>query len=390
MKYYPTEFIAAMLNSVIGINEKVAYYIRFAKEIGIELLPPNINEGYSKFTVKGDNIYFGLASVKNVGVNVIENIVKARNQKGSFTSLVDFCNKIEVKEINKRAVESLIKAGAFDSLKVYRSRLLAVHEKILDSVSSQKKKNIEGQLSLFADFSEVKSEAMEIKYPEIKEFEKKYLLSMEKEMTGIYISGHPLDEYKETLDLAVNTKISDLIVEEALEGEVAESYKVEDGARVIIGGIISEVSKKITRNNAMMAFVKVEDMYGSIEVVIFPKVLEKCISFIAEDSLVIVSGRVSVKEDEQPKILAEDIKPLLKINEDKIYILIEEQNELKAAMKKISTVAINYRGDCPIYICTKKERKKFLISNDLRLDSSIDSILELKGIFGEENIKVQK
>ena len=390
MKYYPTEFIAAMLNSVIGINEKVAYYIRFAKEIGIELLPPNINEGYSKFTVKGDNIYFGLASVKNVGVNVIENIVKARNQKGSFTSLVDFCNKIDVKEINKRAVESLIKAGAFDSLKVYRSRLLAVHEKILDSVSSQKKKNIEGQLSLFADFSEVKSEAMEIKYPEIKEFEKKYLLSMEKEMTGIYISGHPLDEYKETLDLAVNTKISDLIVEEALEGEVAESYKVEDGARVIIGGIISEVSKKITRNNAMMAFVKVEDMYGSIEVVIFPKVLEKCISFIAEDSLVIVSGRVSVKEDEQPKILAEDIKPLLKINEDKIYILIEEQNELKAAMKKISTVAINYRGDCPIYICTKKERKKFLISNDLRLDSSIDSILELKGIFGEENIKVQK
>lgn len=389
MRYYPTEFIAAMLNSVMGTNEKVAYYIRFSKELGIELVPPNINEGFSKFTVKGEKIYFGLAAVKNVGVNVIENIVKSRKQKGEFINFVDFCNKIDTGVVNKRAVESLIKAGAFDCFKIYRSKLLAVYEKILDGVGNQRRKNIDGQLNLFTDFAEKKFETVDIKYPDIKEFEKRYILSMEKEMTGLYISGHPLEEFEETLKIAVNTKISDIIIEETLDTETTdENYKIQDGDRVIIGGIVSEVTKKITKNNAMMAFIKVEDMYGIIEIVIFPKVLEKCISFINEDAMVVVKGRVSIREDEQPKILCEDIKPLVKINNDKVYIQIEEQKLIKSMVNKIKPVLEEHRGSTPIYIWAKKEQKKYALPNSLAVNEDIDLLNFLRKTFGEENVKV--
>lgn len=389
MRYYPTEFIAAMLNSVMGTNEKVAYYIRFAKELGIELVPPNINEGFSKFTVKGEKIYFGLAAVKNVGVNVIESIVKSRKQKGEFINFADFCNKIDTGVVNKRAVESLIKAGAFDCFKVYRSRLLAVYEKILDGVGNQRKKNIDGQLNLFTDFAEKKFEAVDIKYPDIKEFEKRYLLSMEKEMTGLYISGHPLEEFEETLKIAVNTKISDIIIEETLDTETTgENYKIQDGDRVIIGGIVSEVTKKITKNNAMMAFIKVEDMYGNIEIVIFPKVLEKCISFINEDAMVVVKGRVSIREDEQPKILCEEIKPLVKINNDKIYIQVEEEKLIKPVINEIAQVLSEYNGSTPVYFWAKKEKRKYVIPNNLWVNEDTELLNFLRKRFGDENVKV--
>lgn len=392
MKYYPTEFIAAMLNSVMGNNEKVAYYVRFAKEINIELLPPDINESFSRFTVKGDRIRFGMAAVKNVGVNVVESVVNSRKEKGSFTSLVDFCNKVDIGEVNKRAVESLIKVGAFDYFKIYRSRLLAVYEKVMDGISNQKKKNIDGQISLFSNFqgnNENSYKDMEIKYPDIKEFEKKYILSMEKEMTGLYISGHPLDEYKETLDISVNTKISDIIVEESLdEVEDSENYKVKDGDRVIIGGILTEVTRKITKNNSMMAFFKIEDMYAAIEVIIFPKVLEKYNMLIKEDEMLIIKGRVSIREEEQPKILCEDIKPLVKINNSKVYIQIEQENQVMDTIKEIEIFLSEFRGSTPIYICTKKERKKFMLPKDLWINEDIAVLDFLRKKFGEENLKV--
>lgn len=389
MRYYPTEFIAAMLNSIIGANEKVAYYIRFAKEIGIELMPPDINECFAKFTVKGEKIYFGLASVKNVGVSVIESIVNSRRQKGKFINFVDFCNKIDTSVVNKRAVESLIKAGALDCFNVYRSKLLAVYEKILDGVGNQRKKNIRGQLNLFTDFAEQEYEAVDIKYPDIKEFEKRYILSMEKEMTGLYISGHPLEEFEETLKASVNTKISDIIGEQTLDNEtIDENYKIQDGDRVIIGGIVTEVSKKITKNNAMMAFIKLEDMYGEIEIIIFPKVLERCISFVNEDAMLIVKGRVSIREDEQPKLLCEEIKPLVKINNDKIYIQVEAEKTVKPVINEMKEILLNYNGTTPIYICTKKERRKFVLPSSLWVNEDIELLEFLREKFGGENVKI--
>lgn len=389
MHYYPTEFTAAMLNSVMGTSEKVAFYIRFANEMGIEVLPPDINESYAKFTVKGDKIRFGLAAIKNVGANVIDSIAKSRDEKGKFTSLTDFVNKIDTSMVNKRALESLIKAGALDNFKVYRSQLLMVYEKLLDSVHNEKKKNIDGQLSLFSAFND-NATLFEVKYPNIKEFEKKYLLAMEKEMTGMYLSGHPLEDFEETLKYKTSARISDIIVTESLEeGLAVEASTIKDGDRVIIGGLIAEVSKKVTRNNDMMAFIRLEDMYGGIEVIIFPKVLQNYKNLVIEDSPVIIKGRVSIREEEQPKILCESLEPLTKVKNEKVYILIEEEKLKKEAFETLKPELVKHKGNQEVYLCTKKERQKFLLPKEYSVDVNEELTEALKAKFGAENVKVQ-
>lgn len=393
MRYYPTEYIAAMLNSVMGNSEKVAFYIRFANELGIQVLPPDINESYAKFTVKDNNIRFGMAAVKNAGFNVIESIVKSREMKGKFTSLSDFCNKIDIAAVNKRAVESLIKSGAFDSFKIYRSQLLAVYEKLLEGVHSEKKRNIDGQISLFVDFQDSIGAAkdLEVKYPSIKEFDKKYLLAMEKEMTGLYITGHPLEEYEETLNAQTDTRISDIVVNESLEEEQIseDSVSVSDGDRVIIGGLIADISKKVTRNNDMMAFIRLEDMYGSIEAVVFPKVFEKCRSILDADSVVLVKGRVSIREDEQPKVLCESIEPLLKLSNDKVYVQIEDGKLIKVALADLKNIAQRNRGTAPMYLYVKSDKKMYRLDRDYWINTEIEVLSELRDKFGDENVKVQ-
>ncbi|MCB2293432.1 DNA polymerase III subunit alpha [Clostridium algoriphilum] len=391
MCYYPTEFIAAMLNSVKGNSEKIAFYTRYAVQINIGVLPPSINESYAEFTVKGDTIRFGLSALKNVGVNVIESIVRNRQEKGDFTGFMDFCNKIDTGCVSKRAVESLIKAGAFDDFKIHRSQLLAIYEKVLDGVNNDRKRNISGQINLFLDFDN-DYDNFEIEYPNIKEFKKKHLLAMEKEITGIYLSGHPLDEYEETLKIQTNTRISDIVVEESLEEGnemLSESFKLQDGDKVIIGGIISTVSKKVTKNNDMMAFINLEDLYASVEVIVFPRTFEKYKSLLEEDEIVIIKGRVSIREEEQPKILCEDIKPLLKINSEKIYILVENEIMVKDALKKLRQNLAIYRGNTPVFICTKEPRKMYAVDKSLFLSEETDTMEILRNIFGENNIKIQ-
>lgn len=389
MYYYPTEFIAAMLNSVKGSNEKVAYYIRFASQLGISVFPPDINESYSEFTVKDKTIRFGLSAIKNVGGNVIESIVKHREEKGDFTGFMDFCNKIDTTQVNKRAVESLIKAGAFDSLGVYRSQLSAVFEKVLDGIHNEKKRNVKGQISLFEEILEEKN--FEIEYPKIQEFNKKYLLAMEKEMTGIYLSGHPLDEYEKSLKVQTSHNISDLLLEDGFEDGVEldeQNLKISDGDKVIIGGLISAVSRKVTRNNTMMAFITLEDLYGTIEVVVFPKTFENCRNLVNEDEIVIVKGRVAVREDEQTKILCEEIKPLININKDKIYILIKDNTLLTPTVNEIKNGLKAFKGNTPVYLCTADDRKSYLIDKSAWLSNEYDTIEILKETFGEENVKV--
>jgi DNA polymerase-3 subunit alpha len=389
MRYYPTEYIAAMLNSVMGTSEKVAFYIRFANELGIEVLPPDINESYAKFTVRGDKIRFGLAAVKNVGVNVIESIVKSREEKGKFNSLTDFYNKIDVSLVNKRAIESLIKAGAFDSFKVFRSQMLAVYEKLLEGMHNDRKKNIEGQLSLFSDFND-NLDFLEVKYPSIKEFEKKYLLAMEKEMTGLYLSGHPLEEFEETLKLQTNTRISEIVSTEALEeGVTVQAARIRDGDRVIIGGMISEITKKVTKTKDMMAFIRLEDMYGGVEVIIFPKVLRIYNQLIQEDAVIKVSGRVSIREDEAPKILCETLEPLEKMSNEKVYVLIDNETLKKEAFEKMKNALKANKGTQPVLICTKKERLKFQVEREFYVKASEKLLEELSQMFGPGNVKVQ-
>ncbi|KEI77330.1 DNA polymerase III subunit alpha [Clostridium botulinum A2 117] len=389
IRYYPTEFIAAMLNSVKGDNDKVSFYVNFAKTLGIEIIAPNINESYSNFTVKDNRIIFGLTAVKNVGEKGIDNIVLSREQKDKFIDLSDFFNKVDTSIINKRLVESLIKAGAFDCLKVYRSKMLAVFEKIMDGIQKQKRNNIEGQVNLFMDIMDNKESSIDIKYPNIKEFDKKYILQMEKEMTGLYFSGHPLEEYEETLKIQTSHLISDIIPKESLEGNLVDTISsIKDGDKVVVGGMITHVSKKLTRNNDMMAFIVLEDLYSSIEVIVFPKIFNMARNIINEDEVVLLKGRVSLREDEQPKLICEFMEPLVKINSEKLYILVEEKKDIKLKLQEIKSVFLQHKGNIPVYFCTNKERKKFRIDRELWVNGSRELMDNLRNMFGENNVKI--
>ena len=397
MRYYPVETIAAMLNSVMGTAEKVANYIKFAESQGIQVLPPDINESYSKFTVKGDSIRFGLAAIKNVGWNVVESIVKSRKEKGRFTSLEDLIDKIDLSAVNKRAIESLIKAGALDEFKVFRSRLLAVFEKVMDGASNERKRNIDGQMSLFS-LAEDAIDIPKIVFPNIKEFDKRHILLMEKEMTGLYLSGHPLDEYKQSLKLQTSTTIETIeksyeiflenINAELEESMISEEPVINDNDTVIIGGILTEVNQKVTRNNTMMAFLKLEDLTGTIEVIVFPKALDRLRHIIKEDTLVKLKGRVSIKEDELPKVICENIEGLEKVNGNKLYIRVKDRVAIREANNDIKKIIGDCVGNTPIYLFDAEKRQNYRLSKDKWINEDDEVIENLKNHFGEENVKL--
>lgn len=397
MKYYPVETIAAMLNSVMGVSEKVAHYIKFAESQGIQVLPPDINESYSKFTVKGDSIRFGLAAIKNVGFNVVESIVNSRRAKGTFNSLEDLIDKLDLSSVNKRAVESLIKAGALDKFNVYRSKLLAVFEKVMDGISSERKRNIDGQISLFG-IAEDTIDIPKVNFPNIKEFNKKNLLAMEKEMTGLYLSGHPLDEYKKSLEMQTSTSVEVIeksyeMLLESLTNELEDNListdpPIQDNDTVILGGILTEVNQKVTRNNTMMAFLKLEDLTGTIEVIVFPKTFDRLRGVISQDSLVTIKGRVSIKEDELPKIICEQIEGLEKINGNKLYIRVQTEELVKQSNAIIRDIVSEYQGNTPIYLFAADKKQNYRLAKDRWIDEDEEVLEKLKLQFGEENVKL--
>ena len=382
MHYYPVETIAAMLNSMMGSSEKAAHYINFAESQGIQVLPPNINESYSKFTVQDDKIRFGLAAIKNVGMNVVDSIVEARDSKGKFESITDF--------INKRAVESLIKAGALDDFKIFRSKLLAVHEKLMDSMASERKRNIDGQISLFGLTEDEDFKAPEVMYPNIKEFAKNNLLAMEKEMTGLYLSGHPLDEYAKSLKVMTSTTIQKIYdcKEAHNEGIDHEEYSIHDEDKVVVGGIITEVTQKVTRNNQIMAFIKIEDLSATIEVIVFPKTLDRVRNLIATDAFVIIKGRVSMKEDEAVKIICETMEPLEKVDSSKVYVRVDNLDMARATKLKLMEICNEYAGNTPLYVFTANDRKNYRMPRNMWVNLSSDIFLELEKVFGEGNVKI--
>lgn len=397
MRYYPVEMIAAMLNSVMGISEKVAHYIKFAESEGIQVVRPTVNLSHTRFTVDGDRIIFGLGAVRNVGVNVCENIVRSREAKGDYTSLMDFVNKVDLSGINKRAVESLIKAGAMDEFNVYRSKMLGVFEKLMDGVSNEKKRNIDGQINLFGGLEESES-IPEVSYPNINEFNKRNLLSMEKEMTGLYLSGHPLDEYEKSIKLQTSIDIQSIydshkILQEEVEkgisdDELLNSIKVKDNQTVILGGILTEVNQKVTRNNTLMAFLKLEDLTGEIEIIVFPKTLDRIRDNIHLDGLVLIRGRLSIKEDEMPKLICEKIDPLEKVDSNKVYIKAENIAEVKKINLELKNLSEEFRGETPVYIFDAKDRKSYRANRSLWINLESDILNILKNKYSEENIKI--
>ena len=397
--YYPAEFMASMLNSYLGNLDKVPDYIDECKKLGIEILKPEINKSYSRFTVESGRIRFGLGSIKNVGLQPVANIIKERDANGPFTSFTDFCERMAGEAVNKKCIESLIKAGTFGEFPETRATLLASFETIIDTIQSYNKKGMDGQVSMFdlGSSSDLSSEAEnnleEIKYnfSEQPELNEKELLSMEKEMLGIYVSGHPLQKIRE--QIIASTNISSMQMKEiddinsiGPDGEntdvrVKEVAKFVDGQEVRIAGIITSVKKKYTKNNKIMAFVSIEDLYGSAEIIVFEPTYLKAQDVLVEENIVMIIGRLSIREDDETKIVANKIenfgasKPkMLTLN---ITNTTEEQKaKLRGAIKFFGGEQNN------ISVAIK-------IGEDLKSCGAIyltDDILKVfEGIVGKEN-----
>ena len=312
--YYPAEFMASMLNSFLGNLDKVPEYIDECKRLGIEILKPDINKSYTKFTVENGKIRFGLGSVKNVGLQPVENIIKDRNANGEFTSFTDFCERMSGESVNKKCVESLIKSGTFSEFPETRATLIASFETIIDTIQSYNKKGMSGQVSMFdLGGNDENNNLNEIKYnfSEQPEMNEREMLSMEKEMLGIYISGHPLEKIRE--QIIATTNISSLQMHEidnqnSEEGDTSQRTNFVDGQEVKIAGVISAIKKKYTKNNKIMVFLTIEDLYGTAEIIAFEPTYLKAQDILVEENIVIIDGRLSIREDDATKIVAREIK----------------------------------------------------------------------------------
>ncbi len=321
--YYKEEFMAATLNSFLGNLDKVPLYVEECRKMGIEILKPDINKSFTRFTVDNGKIRFGLGSIKNVGNSAVDSIVRNRTENGEFKDFSDFCERMQSEAVNKKCIESLIKAGAFDEFEQTRSTLLASFEDILDAISDANKKSFKGQVTMFdlafensdeEEDSKSKEDLEKLKYnyTVLKEFTEKELLSMEKEMLGLYISGHPLEKLRDRIE--VKSNINTLLMreiqseeQEQHEGELQQMPKYKDGQVVRIVGIIDSVKKKYTKNNKIMAFVTIEDLYGQCEIIVFENCYQMCSNFLVTENIVVVEGRLSIREDEDVKIVANKI-----------------------------------------------------------------------------------
>lgn len=414
-KYYTVEFMAALLSSVMGDTAQTSKYIRNCIDMGISVLPPDINESDKKYTVVDGKIRFGLRGVKNVGENAIEEIIKEREVKGFPKDIVQFINNIDVSIVNKKAVESLIKAGALDQLNSNRAAHLAIYDQLMSSAQSDARRNIAGQISLFemGDVSETIGE-IGIEIPKVKNFPEKVLLSMEKEMLGVYISGHPLDEYENLIKNFSSLTTKDIsatmlgdeetedenLTEEGFNGSnidfeknhIEDEYhknnkKIYDGMKVSMIGMISNIKTLITKKNKMMAFIEVEDLYGIIEVVVFPNVYEKYQGSIYEDNVVAVRGKLDFKEESAPKLLAESIVAVEDIEraKEKIKVRIPIDLNESLALDKIDKIIKKNKGETELLIYL--QNGKILKSNGgIMVNDEIKD--ELVYIFGDNNVKI--
>lgn len=382
--YYPVEFMAAQISSQMGNTASVSLYIQECKRLGIEILPPNINNSFSKFTAHGKQIRFGLTAVKNVGENFIKAIVSAR-ETGPFKGFVDFIERIEAVDsssMNKRAVESLIKCGALDGLGDNRTQYLAVFEKTIDGIHADRKRNLEGQYSLFDDLSNnIKTDNL----PDLKEFPQKTLLAMEKEMLGIYISGHPLEPYDRELKRVSNISTVELI--EDLNNSTG-TLGPRDGDRVTIGGIIVEKKNKITKNNNMMAFITLEDLYGSIECIVFPQTYDRFNEYLFEDGFVVIEGRLSMSEVDEPKIICEKIRELKQYKMDKIYLKISKDKNIDV-FEQIKPILKEHTGDIPVYVYMESDNKMIVADKSLWISGENEELIRaLENLLGKDSVKL--
>lgn len=380
--YYPVEFMAALMTSVIDNPKKVAEYILVCRNMGIEILPPDINEGESGFSVSGSSIRYALTAIKSVGRPVITAVVEERKERGPFLNLQDFVNRITDKDVNKRAVESFIKAGALDGLGGTRKQFMSVFSQVMDRTQKDRKNNMAGQLSLFDIVEEEEKEGLALKLPDVGEYPKEMKLGFEKEVLGIYVSGHPLEEY----EAAWRKKISNTTADFAYDEEV-QGVRVKDGAKAVIGGLIAGKTIKYTKDNKIMAFLTIEDLVGTVEVIVFPKTYEQSASFLTEDAKVFVQGRISVEEDKDGKLICEKIVPFTELKK-KVWIKFPDMEAYKAAEAGLMDTLRESEGKdgIVIYIENPKAKKELPPNQNVEADESLVNRLQER--FGRENVTV--
>ena len=383
LKYYhPVEYMAALMTSVIDNPGKVAEYIYSCRQMGIKILPPDINRGVGNFSVDNGNIRYGLAAIKSIGRPVIESIIEERKLRGEFKNLKDFIERLSNKEVNKRTVENFIKSGAFDSLKGTRKQLMMIYIRVMDQVNQEKKYSMTGQMSLFDIVDEEQKKEFEITLPDVGEYQKETLLAFEKEVLGVYLSGHPLEEYEEKWRNNISATTQDFQLDE--ETGVT---KVRDGAKEIIGGMITSKTIKYTKKNQTMAFITIEDLMGTVEVVIFPRDYEKNQQYLQEDSKVFVKGRVSEEDDNASKLICEEIIPFERTRKE-LWLQYENKAAYLADEKHLFAMIADSEGDDAVVIYCKAERavKRLPKNRNIKIEPGILS--RLTNYFGESSVKV--
>ena len=377
--YYTTEFMAALMSSVMDSKTKISQYIGECDRMGIKMLAPNINKSYKNFSVEDGQVRFGLAAVKNVGSALVDSITKERDKNGPYPNFTEFVRRIERAGIqsNKRAVEALIKVGAFSELGTNRASLISSFEKTMDSIHRTAKDNIQGQMNLLDGIREDVVPETHL----LPEYSKEKLLQMEKELTGLYISGHPLNDYSR--DIEQKTNFSNLLL--ADEDDFILIKDKYDSKQVTVLGMVVGRKDIITRKNDKMCFIDLEDQYGVYEVTVFPRQFSSYYDLIQEDSVILVSGSLSLNEDEKPKILANKIEKA-ETNSPVLYIQVENSGVDLSGLKDIARKNV---GNSSIVVWFKKERKGGLSKDNLKIDPREDVLVKLKAIYGEENVVVK-
>lgn len=380
--YYPVEFMAALMTSVIDNPSKVAEYILSSRKMGIQILPPDINRGESQFSVDGNAIRYGLSAIKSIGRPVIQSIVEERGARGEFKNLQDFIERMSGKDVNKKAIENFIKAGAFDGLPGNRRQKMMVYAQILDSVNQEKKNVMAGQMSLFDLVAPEEKEAFEIRMPQVEEYPREAMLAFEKEVLGVYISGHPLEEYEEKWKKNITAVTADFQPDE----ETGEP-KVRDGAKAVVGGMITAKTIKYTKTNKIMAFLTVEDLVGTVEIVVFPRDYEKNSKFMEVDEKVFIQGRVSAEDERASKLICENIYPFDSAPRE-LWLQFETKEEFLSKEEGLYQDLRESDGNdaVVVYVRSPKAVKRLGASKNVKINQ--DLLVKLYEKYGKDNVKV--
>ena len=380
--YYPVEFMAALMTSVLDNTSKVSEYIYTCRQMGIAILPPDINEGEGGFSVSGQAIRYGLSAIKSIGRPVIDAIVEERKIRGPFTTLKDFITRLSGREANKRTIENFIKAGALDGLEGNRRQKMMIYGSLLDALNQEKKTTMAGQMTLFDIAPEEDKAEYEIKLPNVEEYDKEVLLGFEKEVLGIYISGHPLEEYMERLKKNTNAVTTDFVLDEE-----TGTLKVSDGAKVRIGGMITDKVIKYTKSNKAMAFITLEDLVGTVEIIIFPKDYERYAKYLENDAKVFVEGRVTAEEDRNGKLICEKIISFDEVKRE-LWLQFPSKSDFEEKEGALYGKMMDADGSehVVIYLAAEKQMKRLPENRNVAISKEL--LEELGNFLGKDNVKV--